>query len=341
MQTEIESHFVSAGSYIPAALEAHDSSWNRMALRTRQADPFSCRSEWQLSYHEAFQPDRNLYLRHTSNGLIAFAELKRPGGFGIFTPVEAHWLFGSPLLGAEAIDLLEDAMIELGTVHRGRLRPPAFVISGLRPKGVMLNNLSRRLGRYFELRFHADELLCGASLSGGLDGYLSRRSANHRRNLRKQDRRARGKGVEFERMLPTTDSDAHALYERMLAVEQQSWKGINSCGMAEHPAREFYRTLLRRLARAQSARIMFARHDGRDIGFIFGGLADGVYRGQQFSFVHDWRRDGIGNLLQLEQLHWLCEENAKRYDMGPVMDYKRHWTEQNYHAQTWVLAARR
>ena len=35
----------------------------------------------------------------------------------------------------------------------------------------------------------------------------------------------------------------------------------------------------------------------------------------------------LGNLLQLEQIRWLCEEGADRYDMGPQMDYKRHWTE--------------
>jgi len=340
MRTRFQSSMVSAGSYIPASWDAHDSNWNKMALRTRQADPICCRSEWQLAYHEAFQPDRNLYLRHSGDGLIAFAELKHPSGFAIFTPVEAHWLFGSPLLGPESIDLLEDAMIELGSVHRGRLRPPAFVISGLRPNGAMLKTLKRRLNRQYDFRFHADETLCGASLKGGLDGYLSRRSPNHRRKLRKQMKRARQKGVTFERHQPDPDSDLVALYKRMIAVEKKSWKGMNHCGMAEHPAREFYRSLLQRLARSGAARIMFAQHDGQDIGFIFGGVADGIYRGQQFSFMHAWQRESIGNLMQLEQIRWLCEDNAQRYDMGPIMDYKHHWTENNYHSQTWVLAAR-
>ena len=52
-----------------------------------------------------------------------------------------------------------------------------------------------------------------------------------------------------------------------------------------------------------------------------------MYRGQQFSFVDTWRSESIGNLLQLEQLRWLCEEGVPRYDMGPMMDYKRSWTE--------------
>ena len=77
---------------------------------------------------------------------------------------------------------------------------------------------------------------------------------------------------------------------------------------------------------------MFAKHDAIDIGFIFGGLcgakaAGNVYRGQQFSFADNWRKASLGNVLQLEQLRWLCEEQVARYDMGPLMDYKHHWTE--------------
>jgi hypothetical protein len=340
MRTGIETHFVASGSHIPARWDAHDSHWNRMAGRTRQADPFCSRSEWQLSYHEAFQPYRNLYLRSADDGLIAFAELEQRSDFGIFTPVEAHWLFGAPLLGPGAIDLLEAAMLELGSVHMGRLRPPAFVISGLRPNGAMLRDLTRRLGGFFHFRFHGEERLCGASLVGGLDGYLARRSANHRRKLRRQIKGARAKGVAFERHNPRCEGEVNAVFARMIAVELRSWKGINHCGMAENPARDFYRVLLARLARSGSARIMFARHGEQDIGFIFGAFTDGIYRGQQFSFDHAWQRDSIGNLLQIEQIRWLCEERARRYDMGPLMQYKHHWTERNYYNQTWVLAAR-
>ena len=30
----------------------------------------------------------------------------------------------------------------------------------------------------------------------------------------------------------------------------------------------------------------------------------------------------------VEQIRWLGEEGATRYDMGPWMEYKPHWTEQ-------------
>jgi len=46
-------------------------------------------------------------------------------------------------------------------------------------------------------------------------------------------------------------------------------------------------------------------------------------------------------MLQLEQIRWLCEENMTRYDMGPMMEYKTHWTEEQRVVETWVLQRKR
>ena len=70
-------------------------------------------------------------------------------------------------------------------------------------------------------------------------------------------------------------------------------------------------------------------------------MARNVYRGQQFSYDDEWDRYSIGNLLQIEQIKWLCEEGATRYDMGPLLDagmgYKSHWTEKRFRIETWLL----
>lgn len=127
----------------------------------------------------------------------------------------------------------------------------------------------------------------------------------------------------------------------MLAVEKQSWKGIGHCGMAEPPSSRFYSILLAALARTGDARVIFARHEDQDIGFIFGGMAGNIYRGQQFSFADSWRSFSIGNLLQQEKIRWLCEDGALRYDMGPIsgprMGYKSHWTESTVTLHTLLL----
>ncbi|MBX3463601.1 MAG: GNAT family N-acetyltransferase [Planctomycetes bacterium] len=306
-----------------AELDHAESAWNRAAARTATADPFCCRTEWALSFHEAFAPERPLHLWADAGCLLAFASTVDPHIGPLLEPVESHWLFGDPLLGDDAVERLADGLAAAGL---GGPRP-AVLLSGVVPESARFAAIVLAFQRRYELLRLAPEHLCSASLDGGLDGYLSRRSGSWRRNLRQAARRAKDRGVGFERHRPRTAAAAAAVYDRMLAVERRSWKGLGRCGMAEPPSRDFYRVMLRRLAAAGSGRVVFARQAETDIGFVFGGLAGAVYRGQQFSYVEEWADASIGNLLQLEQIRWLGEEGAERYDMGPRMDYKRHWTE--------------
>lgn len=251
--------------------------------------------------------------------------------------MEAHWLFGCPLLGADAVELLDEATHDLARHIPSRGPKLSFLISGIRPRGALYTKLRQRFQHRFGFHKLISETQCGASLAGGLDGFLSRRSSNHRRNLKKQSQRALKKGVYFERHSPINESQANSIYERIIEVEKGSWKGIDECGMAEQPARRYYHIMLKRLALSGSARIIMARHGDRDIGFIFGGIASNIYRGQQFSFSENWNRSSIGNLLQLQQISWLCEEGIRRYDMGPVMGYKHHWTEKKFNIEAWFM----
>jgi hypothetical protein len=303
------------------------SNWNRAAIQSGQADPFCCRTEWQLTYHEVMAPRRELVVREVPGSVVALARLNNPQSGPVLVPVESGWLFGCPLLGPDAVELLGELIAEAGSRSPSLSNLPAVVISGVEPRGSLHRKLVARLGSRFDFRRTRSSIICGASLEGGLDGFLARRSATHRRGLRKQARRAAGSGISFERHVPVSERDARVVYARMLAVEASSWKGIGHCGMTVQPPRDYYDRMLRRLAISGSARVMFARHEGRDIGFIFGALCGNVYRGQQFSYADDCKNASIGNLLQLEQVRWLCDEGAIRYDLGPQMDYKRHWTE--------------
>lgn len=313
--------------------------WRQLALRTQQADPFCSGPLWQLSFHAAVSPRRRLHVRADDGAVLAFAEQPLSDGTAALTPIESHWLFGACLLGKNAPALLEAWLGESGTRAFSKI-----LISGIRPGGRRAVHLLQRLEKDFRVLHFADGLQCAASLKGGLDGFLARRSANHRQKLGKAMRRARQAGIVFERHAPQTAGEAASLYARMLAVESTSWKGIAACGMTEQPARQLYAVLVRNLAHEGLARIMFARHEGTDIGFIFGGKAGSIYRGQQFSYHDAWKRWGIGNLLQVEQIRWLCEEGARRYDMGPLdgeaMQYKEHWTEKRLPIQSWLLLRR-
>jgi CelD/BcsL family acetyltransferase involved in cellulose biosynthesis len=105
----------------------------------------------------------------------------------------------------------------------------------------------------------------------------------------------------------------------------------------EH-ARAFYGRMLTRLAAGGNARAVFAVRDGVDLGYLFGGCVDGVFRGQQFSYDQAWAHASLGNVMQLEQLAWLAEAGARRYDLGPMMPYKARWAEQRIALQTRLLA---
>ncbi len=310
-----------------------DSAWNRAAAATVHGDPFCCRTEWALSFHEVFLPQRPVHVVESCGSVVALCERTYQDLGRVLEPVEASWRFGCPLLGARAVDLLDAFLATLP----GTQSPNAVLISGVLPDGELAESLWRRFQRRFELYRVDVAVQSSAKLAGGLDGWLSRRSAHFRRRLRQTVRRARDQAITFERQVPNTEVMALALYERMIAAELVSWKGIGECGMAVAGSREFYRSMLLRLSRSASARVMFARHDGLDIGYVFGGIAGQVYRGQQFSYADAWHSSSIGNLLQWEQLRWLCEEGIARYDMGPKMDYKVHWTEIETTMHTWLL----
>jgi hypothetical protein len=315
------------------------SKWNKAALSTGQADPFCCLPSWQLSFHDAYSPKRRLLIKECSNNVIAFAEKVFSPESIYLTPIEPLWFFGNPLLGRHSLDLFSDTLVDIEKFYSPIF--PRIVISGIRPNGSLYRNLKEQFDKKFEIIRHSSGIQCASSLERGLDGFLSRRSSNHRRNLKKQGKRVLGNGVSFERHVPASDQEAAEVFSRMISVELASWKGIGRCGMAEPGSKKFYRIMMRRLAFSKDARVIFAKHEGKDIGFIFGGMAGATYRGQQFSYDEEWRSASIGNMMQLETIKWLCEEGAKRYDMGPLlgygMGYKSHWTERKRRIETWTL----
>lgn len=269
--------------------------WEQSVDLAAQPDPFCCAPVWQLSAHRAFAPGRRVLAQHTEDSVLVLAEAFLSSGQPLLTSLEAHGLFGCPLLGPDAIGLLAEA---LAVMSHGYGHLPALLLGGIVPGSRRARELYACCESLFTI------YLAGECIQAGAD----------------------------------------AVYARMLAVEQRSWKGVGHCGMTESPAREFYADMIRRLAAQGTARVMFARHEGQDIGFIFGGMLGPCYRGQQFSYDAAWKDLSIGNLLQVEQIRWLCEEGAVRYDMGTAsgepMAYKLHWTEAHPTSQTWFLQPR-
>jgi CelD/BcsL family acetyltransferase involved in cellulose biosynthesis len=318
--------------------------WRQLAARSRAPDPFACSPAWQLPFWRSQMSNGELFIMQTEKNLLLLKGYRAAPNTFVLGPPENMWFFGCNVLGRKGAEFLRDSLPDIE--RQFACQSLAITVSGISPTGL----LRRDLQRYFKADFEIVEMdgrargvQCTASLKGGWDGYLSRRSSNTRRNIRKQLRRADEAGVVFEQHCPIP-LEADHLFDRMLVVELQSWKGIAEQGMEQPGVVDFYHLMLRELSKTADARVIMARFEDRDIGFIFGGMLGKIYRGQQFSFVDDWASGSIGNTLQTEQIKWLCEESANRYDLGPLhgpaMEYKQHWTDQRYRVSSVVLRRR-
>lgn len=296
--------------------------WDGLAAREDVPDASSGGAAWQISALEASRRWANpVIFRQSPQGQIAFS-LSRIGKAVKLQAWEAHWKFASPLLGEAAVDLLVEAVSDL----RQRLPnvPISIEVSGL-PAGKPPKALTRRF-EPFSWRPHFSH--AAASLDGGMDGWLSRRSAGFRRSLRRLKSNAEAAGLTFERCAPTTQDGASQAYARMLSVERLSWKGQCRSGLIA--VQGFYGALLLRYALHKQAWIIFARQDERDVGFCFGGLVGQSYRGQQTSYAEDLATLSVGNLMHVETARWLCDERARFQHFGPLqpgLDYKARFCE--------------
>ncbi|HIJ61033.1 MAG TPA: GNAT family N-acetyltransferase [Nitrospirae bacterium] len=310
-----------------------DSLFNKLVFRTEQADPICCRTEWQISFHEAFSPFRSLIINNTEDSLIAFATYFFPSVGYILEPLENHWFFACPLLGDNPNELL----ISLLQKEPFLKNPPYIIISGL----IRESKITRTLIRFFQKRYDISllepTLYRSASLEDGLDGYLSRRTAKLRKNLKSAERKAQRENIVFEFVNPKSIQEADSIYSKVTDIERRSWKGINNCGITVQPSYSFYRLLIMRMTLSKTIRILFARHGSKYIGYMFGGVAGGYYRGQQFSYDEDYSHYSIGNLLQINMINRLAQENIQRYDMGQDMEYKRIWAEIRLETNTILL----
>ena len=312
-------------------LEALADEWDALAADDAGVDPFCARSAWPLAYHDAFEPDRPLHLIRREGALVVLAESRRHEGAGLLEPLENMWGFASPLIGHGAAGLLADALLE---------GPRPVLLLGLPTERARLRPLAERLRGAYGARALEPTSRFVASLEGGLDGWLGRRSASFRRGLRASERRAEAEGIDLRRIEPSDREAALRLYDRMLDVERRSWKGRSGRGVDQEPMRGFYAELLPRLADRGELRIVLAERDGQLVGYLHGGLVRGHFRGLQFSFDAAHQQVGLGNRLQLEMLRWLCDEGALRYDLGGQSAYKARWGEQQWESLSLLIQPR-
>jgi hypothetical protein len=316
----------------PVDLAASADDFDREVAATPAIDRFCSTTAWILAAASALMPPRSPFSFRGTYGYFAAMRGVHPAGFPYVEPVELAWGLAAPLVGRDCEALAD----EVAGVLAARRDWQLAILSGLTASGPQRRALDRALPPRWERRRGTPTLRHVASLDGGLDGFLARRSRDLRKSLRKGLRAAADQGVTFE-AVRVSEPEAGALYERILDIERTSWKARDGVGIAAGPMRAFYGHMLPRLCARGQQRTIFARCDGRDVGYILGAVFEGEYRGLQFSYDDAFARLGLGGLLQHAQVAALCEEGVARYDLGTEMDYKRRWAEDVMETEMLVL----
>ena len=290
-------------------------------------DQFCSSTPWILPAHQALMPERELVFLESDNGYVALARGMDPN-YGIYLePLECMWQFSSPFacvneeLAGEFSEFIESGIGQWNLL----------ILTGLYPHSSFFRKLTAVLEKRFRLVLLGSATRISARILDGVDGFLSRRSPKFRSSLKQAIRRGVTLGIEFEEHYGVTCS-AHSLklYERVLDIERRSHKGKAEMGIEQPGMRKFYELMLPRLVITDGLRMIFARHEGRDIGFAFGGVKGLLFRGLQMSFDQDYARYSVGNLLQYQMMTQLEKEGAVLYDLGSDMEYKRRWGEERF-----------
>lgn len=300
--------------------------------RTPAIDRFCSTTAWILSASTALMPPRTPFTLRGKAGYFAAMRGIHPAGFPYLEPVELAWGLAAPLIGADAEGLVEEVVTMLAARRTWQLA----IISGHTLDGPQRRALERALPINWEKRQGTPTVRHVASLDGGVDGFLARRSRELRKSIRKTLRAATEGGVTFESVRATAEQAA-ALYDRIQAVETRSWKSLEGVGISQGSMRDFYALMLPRLCTRGEQRTIFARHGDKDIGFILGAVFDREYRGLQFSYDDAYAHLGIGGLLQYHQVIELVADGVGRYDLGTEMDYKRKWAEETVETEMLVI----
>lgn len=316
----------------PIDLAAIAEDFDREVVRTPAIDRFCSSSAWILAATAALMPPRAPFSFKGEYGYFAAMRGVHPAGFPYVEPVELAWGLASPLIGSDPVGLVGEVVPLLASRRDWQLA----IFAGLTVTGPQRRALDATLPARWERRRGQPTIRHVASLEGGVDGFLARRSRELRKSLRKSLRAAEAAGMTFE-SVRASSGEAAALYDRVQAVEARSWKSREGVGIQSGPMRAFYGAMLPRLCALGQQRTIFARMHDRDVGYILGAVMAGEYRGLQFSYDEELAHFGIGGLLQYQQVIALCDEGIARYDLGTEMDYKRRWAEEIMETEMLVL----
>lgn len=295
---------------------------DELALQTTGIDAFCSSSFWTLPALDAFHPDCPAYFLHHPLGVATFAAHDSPFLGRLLMPLEATWCLASPLVASQTLavaTLFADYM-------QAKSWWDSLYLSGLVENSPLWHCLVNAFAGNSCFRAYPS-VRCHASLAGGSDGYLSRRSPRFRKRLRQAQRKLREHRFRCEWQAAFDAEAVESFFEQAMALEALSWKGQAGEGVDQGSMFQFYQAMLPRLAARGCLRTVTLWDEAQLVGYAFGGVWGSVFRGLQFSYLPQWQQLSLGNLMQWELITHLCDEGLETYDLGMDMDYKRRWSE--------------
>lgn len=293
--------------------DAHE--YDRAVTASDGIDRWCSSTDWVLPLTASMRAVDPTAIR-TPSGWGLFDRMTDEEGRRILMGVDRVWGFACPVIGRPGV---------WAEIAR-EIEPHGYdviVIGGLVEGGHSWHEALAAFDRTHLLHRAGGITRRRADLRDGLDAWLGRRSSRFRQRLRRLARDAAHGSLTIEE---ADAEDGTALLDRLVAIEQQSWKGPVGEGLASPDMAAFYRLVLERLGPART-RALVARLDGVDVGYIVGGIRDSTYRGLQLSATAAAREVGAGHLLQFSQIERLCAEGVDTYDLGMDMTYKERWSD--------------
>jgi CelD/BcsL family acetyltransferase involved in cellulose biosynthesis len=308
--------------------------------QTADIDKWCSGPDWVLPVHQGFGAGAEPLLLASDDpsrpGYALLARYQLDDHRTMVAGLEPLWGFASPLIGPDIAGLTHQVVKHLATGSswdhlvlpgmpaldgaQGFTAQVAQELSPLGPVGIG-EGITRQV----------------ADLSGGYDQWLSQRSSRFRRNLVQARQRGRAAGLAF--VDASADPD---IFDRLVAIEAASWKGLEHSGIMVPEMRATYRAMTGRLGSRGRLRVYIACLGATDVGYILGGVRGGRYRGLQLSYRREASGLSVGHLLQHHQLSALCATGeAHTYDLGMDLDYKRRWADGTQPSFTLVVNRKR
>ena len=316
-----------------ADVEAETAQIEAVLDRTAEVDRWCSGPDWILSVRHGFAPDsEGLLLRddEAGPGYALLARYRLADGSTLVAGLEPLWGFAAPVFGPDLDRLARSLSRELHLVDWSTL-----VLPGVPPPSgpdAYASRLARALAPLGRLQAAEGIVRQVAHIGDGHRAWLARRSQRFRRNLSRAQRGAEAAGLVIIDAAADTD-----VFDRILDVEARSWKGRDGSGITTPEMTATYRTMTARLSRKGRLRVGVATLDGRDVGYILGGVRGDRYRGLQLSFVEEASELSVGHLLQAWQMAALEPEGLTTYDLGMDMAYKRRWADRAEPSLTLVI----